>query len=193
MKVTYDYTAADFTVYQKEGMKALDISKIYTLLFALLSVLFVMADMILVLVAIAKNDGSIYISDIPSGILIRGAIGVAISGVLWIVGTVVQRVGNKTAADAGPNGVYCQHTVEIRDDGFTEKTALNTYFMSWKGVDALNETASFFIIQVRLSFGYPIPKHAFASSESMENFANTVRSKISVANAQSPNEPSSAS
>lgn len=189
MKVTYQFTDADLTVYQKEAARATDMGKVYAFLFAFLALLFVMADMIVALVAIAKNDGSIFVAPIPNGILIRGAVGVGIGVVLGIAGALVSRVGNKKfAGKAGPNSVFCEHIIEIADDGFTEETHLNKYFMSWKGVEALNETASFLIIQVRLGLAHAIPKRAFKDPEEPGLFVTTVRSRIVAASVPGPDE-----
>ncbi len=169
MLITYEIVPADVAAYTAEGVRTTNFYTIYTVLLCVLVVAFMLSDMMIAVVAVAYNDGTIHVGSfhmLPRLLIAWGIIlGIYISGKL-----LSRKAARKMKSTAGKNGFFCEHQMELDEKGFTESTHVNRSFNSWEGVDKVTETASYIIFQIRLGPAYIIPKRSFNSKADLRAF-----------------------
>ncbi|MEP6849898.1 MAG: YcxB family protein [Acidobacteriota bacterium] len=182
MEITYEITPDDLFRYSKESAKEISIYVYNGVFMGVLLALFVFGDILLAVYAAFKNDGSIRV-DSPN-ILPRAGIAL----VIWIIYyaglmTMGKWSFRRSAKKAtGENGLYCEHTIQLTDDGFTETTHVNRNIISWKAVQHIKETANYIVITLRLTSRYLIPKSAFSNPDDIRTFVETVEKYVLDAN-----------
>ncbi|MEQ1603901.1 MAG: YcxB family protein [Pyrinomonadaceae bacterium] len=177
MEITYEIVPADIFQHSKEAAKGKLVTHIGSFTIAIVILLFVSADILLAVVAVFKNDGTIKITD-PQ-ILLRLVVGMAIWLGSYLFLVLVGKFGSKKLLQApGKNGLFCEHKILFEETGFTESTDVNRSFHSWEGVDKIAETAGYVTIYVRLGQGYFIPKRAFPSKQAVLDFIDAVPANI---------------
>ena len=177
MEITYEIVPTDIFQYSKEAAKGKLVTNIGSFTIAIVILLFVFADILLAVIAVFKNDGTIKIND-PQ-ILLRLVVGMAIwlGSCLFLV--LVGKFGSKKLLQApGRNGLFCEHKIVFEESGFTESTDVNRSFHSWEGVDKIAETEGYVTIYIRLGSGYFIPKRAFPNKQAVLDFIEAVPANI---------------
>lgn len=166
MEINYEITPADFARFTKETVRRTTPYFAMVVCNTLVYVVFLFADVLLAILAMFKNDGTIRIND-PQ-LIIR-----VIIGMLIIIGSyfALTLYGNYTLKKAfaapGVNGLFCEHNLVFEDAGFTESTHVNRNFHAWESVDKIAETEGFVSIFVRLGGAYFIPKRAFPTKQAV--------------------------
>ncbi len=188
MEINYDLKPEDLTYYSKEGARGTSINTIYVIIITSIAILFMISDLLIAMVAVAKNDGSIKLESYH--MLPRLLIVFAIMGITYFtLMTVSKRSVRKAANSPGKNGLFCQHTLTISDEGLAETTHVNRNFYLWEGVDKITETANYVAIHIRLGSGCVIPKREFRSLVEKESFVGCVRNNIAAANSHTSPPP----
>lgn len=177
MILKYEVTPIDLQRYYKDILTGMTVYTLYTVVVVALTILFMMSDMFIAVAAVFYNDGSIKVDSVH--MLPRFIIVLTISALLWLILNVYsKRALAKTAATPGKNGQFCEHTITLDDQGFTEETEVNRNFHSWEGVDNIRETQHNVIIQVRLGSGYFVPKNSFRDADEKAAFIRTVNDHL---------------
>jgi hypothetical protein len=169
MTIHYDIRPEDITYYSKENAKGKPLYYLQVAIMMVVALLFLGSDIILAAVSTIENDGSIKLSSmhrVPRTIIFFAIMGVTYFGTVFIS----KRAMRKANAKAGPNGIFCNHTLEITEEGFTETTHVNRSFHAWAGVDKLSESDNYLALYIRLNSGHIIPKRCFAKTEEMSAF-----------------------
>jgi len=186
MQVKYELTPEDLTLYSREGVKGTNVYTVMAIMWVVIIVLFMMSDMLMSVLAAFFNDGSIRVD--AMNVLPRMIVGLALAGIsCFVLMRVSKQAYRKFAATPGKNGVFCEHTIELDEVGFTETTHVNRGFQSWDGVEKITETKSFVVLQVRAGAGYLIPKRAFSSPEEINQFISIAQGYLN--SAYSPHNP----
>jgi hypothetical protein len=177
MTIQYEITPDDFRRFAIEAAKATTLYTVYTVILVAFAVLFMLSDMLLALVAIAYNDGSVKVDGF--NMLPRLIIGWVIIGIVVIGGKIW---GNwtfkKALAVSGKNGLFGEHTMTLDDAGVTESTEVSRNFCSWEGVEGLAQTPNFIALSVRLGSRYFIPKSSFSSKDDLHQFIKAAESRL---------------
>ncbi len=186
MEITYEIIPEDITYYSKEAVKGTSTYTFNVIFMSVLVVLFMLSDMLLAVVAVFKNDGSIKIDSI--NILPRLLIALVILTIYHMaLMTLSKRAARKAASNVtGKNGVFCEHTIKLTSDGFTETTHVNQNFASWEGVEKITETPNYVAITYRLGSSHFIPKRAFANAADIKAFVDTAQTYLDEANIPPP-------
>ena len=175
MEIKYEIVPEDITYYSKEAAAGTKLHSIRAFIFCAVVMLFIFSDIILAILSITKADGSVLITSV----LPRALIGLTIMGISYVtLITISKREARKVATTSGKNGVFCEHTVTLDENGFTETTDVNRSFHAWEGVEKITGTPSYLTIHIRLGAGYFIPKRAFSSIEEQRAFVATVQKRL---------------
>ncbi|HSY17340.1 MAG TPA: YcxB family protein [Candidatus Acidoferrales bacterium] len=75
-------------------------------------------------------------------------------------------------------GVLGEHTLEIRDDGLAERTAVNESLIRWAGIHKLVHTRRHLIIYVTETNAYLVPRKYFASPQDENQFRAEIEKRI---------------
>ena len=187
MEIKYEITPADLVNYSKEAGKKTSSYTVQVLIFSGVYFLFVLSDVIL----------SFFLTVTPTtsfgmNLLTRSVTGLVLLCVtIAVLGLISKRSAARLMAGSGPNGVFCEHTFLVDENGFTETTHVNKNFGVWAGVESVDVTDNFVAIKVRLCCNYFIPKRAFANREEMLTFVRTVKNYISPGSGDVPPNPRS--
>jgi hypothetical protein len=187
MVIKYEIVPTDITYYSKEAAVGTGSYTFQVIYICTIGILFMISDLILALVSVIKNDGSIEVRSIH--ILPRVIIYFAILGISYVALMTFSKVAARKAMNisTGKNGLFCDHTITLDEKGFTETTDVNSNFLSWECVEKITETTNYVSIRIRLGSGYFIPKRAFSSADEIKVFVSTVSTYIE--NAQIPPPP----
>ncbi|MFT3745522.1 MAG: YcxB family protein [Pyrinomonadaceae bacterium] len=177
MEITYEITPADIAAYTKEVNKGTNLHYLQVVITTCVYVLFMFADIVLALVAMFKNDGTIKVTE-PQIVIRVGIWLVIVIGSYLVLSQYARSTLAKAAAAPGKNGLFCEHKIVFDESGFTESTDVNRSFHAWESVEKIAETETFVAIQVRLGACYFIPKRAFASKGALLDFINAVPADI---------------
>lgn len=182
MEIKYEITPDDLFYYSKEASKGTSLYTYSAVFMTVVVVLFMLADVLMAVLAAIKNDGSIKVD--AANILPRCIAALIISGIYYVaMMTLSKGLFRRSAKNAtGKNGLFCKHTIMLATDGFTETTHVNKTFISWEGVEDIKETASYLIIGPRLGARYFIPKRAFSGPDNIRSFVETAQKYIDDAN-----------
>jgi hypothetical protein len=177
MNITYEITPADVHLYSAEAEKGTSLFKVYSRLITILIILFVFGDILVGFVSVAYNGGSARIDAVS--MVPRIIIAVMIMGILFIGSKLWSKHAmKKFLSTPGKNGCFCEHTITLDDEGFTESTEVNRGFQSWEGVEGVTQTDHFVTIKIRLGAGHFIPKRIFASKGHVYDFIEAVESHL---------------
>ncbi len=80
-----------------------------------------------------------------------------------------KRSARKVGSTTEKNGLFCEHSLLVDENGLTETTHVNRNFVSWEAVEKVSETANYVTIHIRLGSGYFIPKRAFSSPDDIQD------------------------
>ncbi|MFZ1699271.1 MAG: YcxB family protein [Pyrinomonadaceae bacterium] len=177
MEVKYEFTPDDTVAYSREGQTGTSFHTAQVIMYIGIFLLFIMADILMAVVATFQNDGTITI--MSPNILIRFAVGLVIlfgsSALLMII---AKRQARRMRQATEMNGVYCEHVIMLDENGFTEVTDVNRHFHSWQSVEKVSETETFLMIHVRLCCAYAIPKRAFPDDRAQREFLKEAQSSV---------------
>lgn len=183
MKVDYEITPDDLFTFYKEAVKGSSYYNEQVAIFTIIGLVFMVSDLIVLIFVVYLNDGSVQIGDFTVTILIKGIVWIVLMCIVWLVLTSFsKREVRKSGIAPGINGVYCKHSLEIDDLGFTEITKVNKSFNNWEGVESIRETESLVLITIRLGPIYFIPKREFEDDAQRLFFLETVEEHINKAN-----------
>jgi hypothetical protein len=186
MQIKYELVPEDLVYYSKEAAKGTTVFTVQVVMWTVIVLLFIMADLLWSLIAVFLNDGSIRVESV--NIIPRAIIGIALIGISYFVLMAVSKQASRRyAATPGKNGVFCQHIIQLDEAGFTETTHVNKAFFSWDGVEEVRETKSFVILQIRVGAAYLIPKRAFSTPEEISQFVSAAQTYLE--SATSPHDP----
>jgi len=185
MEIKYEIVATDITYYSKEAAVGTRFYTIQVVILCSVTILFMLSDMILAAVSTITNDGSINVRSL--NMLPRLLISFVILGIMYFgLITFSKFAVRKAHTVAGKNGLFCEHTITLKEDGFTETTEVNRNFHSWEGVEKITETKNYVAIHIRLGSVYFIPKRAFSGEDQIEAFISTISTNIEIAGVPKP-------
>lgn len=72
-------------------------------------------------------------------------------------------------------GVVGEHTIEIREDGLLERTAVNESLHRWAGFHKIQASRSYLFVFATDNLVHYIPLRSFASAESAAEFRNELQ------------------
>ena len=181
MKITYELTPQDIFEHARESAVGTRERNVNVTFIVMIALAFIFGDAV-----IAGLEGKFFDEDGFSFVyLIVRVIGCAVVmvGLYLAIRLLAGRKVKEIERTDGPNGVFCEHVIELRDDGFSEETTVNKTFQSWKGVTGIDEAASYITIGVRMTGGHIIPKRAFSSPEEAREFVTAARRYLQESNA----------
>jgi hypothetical protein len=186
MEIEYEIVPTDITYYSKEAAVGTSTYYFQVIYICTIGILFMISDLILALVAVIKNDGSIEVQSIH--ILPRLIIYFAILGISYVALMTFSKAMARKAMNisTGKNGLFCEHTITLDEKGFNETTEVNRNFLSWECVDKITETKNYVSLRVRLGSSYFIPKRAFSSADEIKAFVSTASKYIEAAQIPPP-------
>lgn len=71
---------------------------------------------------------------------------------------------------SGMEGILCEHTVTIDQDGLTETTPVNESRHRWSGVYRVDSTPDHIFIYIQQNMAHVIPRRSFTSVEEADSF-----------------------
>ncbi|PAB61076.1 YcxB family protein [Anaeromicrobium sediminis] len=155
MKITYDTTKEDYWNFNKY-VKYNNFRTKMTIILAI----------ILVPITIYISLGAITNSKIYS--LVCAVISFGIIYYIMVHGT--RKRAFKFAEDEG--GILGKHTIEVSEEGITEKTYYCSRFHIWNSVKNIEMTEEYIFIFLSEIQAYPIPKRAFKTENEAVKFYN---------------------
>ncbi len=99
--------------------------------------------------------------------------------VLYFIGSIVSIVhgiysslkkGEKAYRDRG--GFFCEHTIEINENGVRETTSIDERFVKWEVVSSIEQNTDYIFIFISKATFHVIPKRAFNSDIEANEFYN---------------------
>ena len=188
MQIKYELLPEDLVHFSKEAAKGTSQHTVQVILFTVVILLFILSDLLLSMAAVFLNDGSIRVESVH--IIPRAIVALALIGVTYFALMATSRKAfRRVAATPGKNGVFCDHTIQLDEAGFTETTDVNKAFYAWDTVEEITETKSFVLLKVRMGATYMIPKRAFSSPEEIAGFIATAQTHLASATPHNPPPP----
>lgn len=189
MEIKYEIVPEDITYYSKEAAVRTSFLTLQAIMWVVMILLFMMSDMLMAVLSVFLNDGSVKIYSV--NIIPRMIVGMTLMGISYVaLMTFSKKAAKKFQETSGKNGLFCEHTLELGDAGFTETTHVSQNFISWEAVKEIEETKNYVALLVRAGSSYFIPKRAFSSSEEIRDFVSIAQNHIEKASSMLTPPPS---
>ena len=173
MEINYELKTEDFYQFSKENAPAESTHKPMVILYLILYLTFILADVIYILLTGWNNWNPV---TLLLSIFIR-TIFCLVS--VFVIVALFKRVAVKKAEDIlskqGQNGAFCEHRIIINEKELIELTDVNTARYSWKTIGEIKEFENFVTIEVVMSSSYVIPKRCFEDRQHLKNFIETAK------------------
>ncbi len=95
-----------------------------------------------------------------------------IGSFICILHIIYSSLKKREKAHRDRGGFFCEHTIEINEDGVRETTSIDEIFVKWEVVNSIDQNAEYIFIFLSEVTFYFIPKRAFKSNLEADEFYN---------------------
>jgi hypothetical protein len=172
MEINYELKPEDFFQFAKENAPTQTSHRPMVILYAVLYLTFMFADVIYVLLSGWNNWNlrGLLISIFLRSIFCFASVFIAVG----VIKLFTNRQAKKILAEP-PNGLFCEHRIILTEKELIELTDVNTSRYSWKAIGEIKESESFVLINVLMSSSYLIPKRHFQDRRQIGEFIETAK------------------
>lgn len=171
MEINYELNPDDFIKFSKEIAPTQKKHKPLVIIYAIMYLLFIFADIIYALFSGTLKDWNP--SALIMNILLRTFITFAVILVCLGIIKLITKIKAKEVLKEPENGLFCEHRIILTENELIELTDVNTSRYSWKAIGELKELENFILINVLMSSTYVIPKRYFENQKHINKFLET--------------------